>query len=240
MANLMSEQVAEKLKRMITSGEYPPGSKFPNEPTLMAQLNVSRSTIREAIKLLQSNNILEIRRGIGTYVIRIPGISEDPLDLDGIDEDQRVKDLMELRLLLEPGVARLASERATQEDIQQLRIHSTKLVQLTAKYGSEAVASMTDTFADADAAFHSALYLCARNEVLKRFIPIVRVTLTESYMRRDFRIYHAQFHTKDGHARITNAIENHDADLAEQITREHIKLGMKFLMVESEKKDTQK
>ena len=63
MANLMSAQVAEKLKRMITSGEYPPNTKFPNEPALMAQLNVSRSTIREAIKLLQSNNILEIRRG---------------------------------------------------------------------------------------------------------------------------------------------------------------------------------
>lgn len=117
MANLMSAQVAEKLKRMITSGEYPPNTKFPNEPALMAQLNVSRSTIREAIKLLQSNNILEIRRGVGTFVLRVPGEMEDPMSFDTIPEERKVKDLMELRLLLEPGVARLASERATPEDI---------------------------------------------------------------------------------------------------------------------------
>ena len=237
MANLMSAQVAEKLKRMITSGEYPPNSKFPNEPTLMEQLNVSRSTIREAIKILQSNNILEIRRGVGTFVVRIPGDAEDPFRFDSISEDRKVKDLMELRLLLEPGVARLASERATPEDIEELRIHSARLVQLTAKYGSDAVARMTDTFADADAAFHSAIYRCTRNEVLERMIPFVRTTLTESYMRRDYRVYHARFHTKDGHARITDAIENHNPDLAEKITREHICMSMQFLMFEENEKN---
>lgn len=237
MANLMSAQVAEKLKRMITSGEYPPNTKFPNEPALMAQLNVSRSTIREAIKLLQSNNILEIRRGVGTFVLRVPGEMEDPMSFDTIPEERKVKDLMELRLLLEPGVARLASERATPEDIAELRIHSAKLVQLTAKYGSDAVAKMTDTFADADAAFHSAIYRCTRNEALERMISFVRTTLTESYMRRDYRIYHAQFHTKDGHAKIIDAIERHDADAAERLTREHISYSMKFLMLESCKKN---
>lgn len=241
MASLMSEQVAEKLKHMVTSGEYPLNSKFPNELALIDRLNVSRSTVREAIKLLQSNNILEIRRGIGTFVTRIPGTAaNDSLGLGFITENTKVKDLMEMRLLIEPGVARLACERATPEDIQKLRNHCAKLVQLTAKYGSDAVGRMTDVFADADAEFHSAIYRCTRNEVLERMIPFVKVTLTESYMHRDYRTYHAKFHTKDGHAKITNAIENHNADLAEKCTRDHIQFSMEFLTLESCENNTLK
>ena len=236
MANLMSAQVAEKLKQMITSGEYPPESKFPNEMALMDQLNVSRSTIREAVKLLQSNNIVEIRRGVGTFVLNVPGTTDDPLQLNDIPENRRIKDLMELRLLIEPGVARLACLRATPEDIKELRACSAKLVHLTAKYGSDAVAKMTDTFADADAAFHSVIYRCTRNEALERMIPFVRMTLTESYMRRDYRIYHARFHTKDGHAKITEAIENKNADLAESLTHEHISMSIQFLMFEDDQR----
>lgn len=67
-----------------------------------------------------------------------------------------------------------------------------KLVRLTSKYGSDAVAKMIDTFADADAAVHSAVYRCTRNEALERMLPFVRTTLTENYMYRDYRLYHAQ------------------------------------------------
>ncbi len=229
MSSLMSEQAAEKIKRMIASGEYPPGSQLPNEQALIERLNVSRGTVREAIKILQSQNILEIRRGIGTFVTEFPGMNDDPFGLGFITSDTKVHDLWELRMLLEPGVARLASQRATEEDVAALRRCCNKLIQLSEKYDNNATGEQTDKFANADAEFHCTIYRCTHNEVLERMIPFVKITITESYMRRDYRLYHSRFHTKDGHTLITDAIEQGDGDKAAEYATKHVELGMKIL-----------
>ena len=225
----MSEQVAEKIKRMIASGEYTPCSKLPNEQVLIERLNVSRGTVREAIKILQSQNVLEIRRGIGTFVAEHPGMNDDPFGLGFITSDTKINDLWELRSIMEPGVARLASQRATEDDVAMLRRCCNKLIQLSEKYDNNATGEQTDKFANADAEFHCAIYRCTHNEVLERMIPFVKITMTESYMRRDYRLYHSRFHTKDGHTLITDAIEKGDGDLAEEYTIKHLKLGMSIL-----------
>lgn len=82
---LLSEKIANNITELISKGYYKPGDKMPNEIQLSEELSISRATLREAIKSLESRNILEVRRGIGTFVAEAPGLSLDPLGSEFID-----------------------------------------------------------------------------------------------------------------------------------------------------------
>jgi DNA-binding FadR family transcriptional regulator len=88
---LLSEKIAENIGKSIVGGFYKIGDQMPNEMELSEELGISRATLREAIKILISLNVLEVRRGIGTFVSHTPGLSTDPLGLDYIliGEDKR-------------------------------------------------------------------------------------------------------------------------------------------------------
>ena len=81
---LLSEKIAENIGKSIVGGFYKIGDQMPNEMELSEELGISRATLREAIKILISQNVLEVRRGIGTFVSHTPGLSTDPLGLDYI------------------------------------------------------------------------------------------------------------------------------------------------------------
>lgn len=81
---ILSEKIAESIGKAIVGGFYKIGDQMPNEMELSEELGISRATLREAIKILISQNVLEVRRGIGTFVSHTPGLSTDPLGLDYI------------------------------------------------------------------------------------------------------------------------------------------------------------
>ena len=84
----LSEQTSDRLYEMIVDDhQYPPGSKLPNENELSRVLDVSRTTLREAISFLVAQGILEIRRGCGTFVCENPGVVDDPLGFAFVDEN---------------------------------------------------------------------------------------------------------------------------------------------------------
>ena len=102
---LLTDKVADDIVRTIIGRELKPGDKLPNEFELASKLGVGRSTVREAIKILVSRNVVEIRRGAGTFVSAHSGVSEDPLGLQFLDDCIRVAtDLLQLRFLIEPRV----------------------------------------------------------------------------------------------------------------------------------------
>lgn len=118
---LLTERVADEIVRTIIGKQLKAGDKLPNEFELAAQLGVGRSTIREAIKTLVSRNLVEIRRGSGTFVSYRNGVSEDPLGLEFLADQTRVSaDLLELRFMLEPRLAMLAAGNATEQQIAEL------------------------------------------------------------------------------------------------------------------------
>ncbi len=113
----LAEQVADQINQVIIDQNINAGEKLPNEFELAARLNVGRSTIREAVKLLVARNCLEIRRGKGTFVVEKPGQIEDPLGFAYVkDKITLAVDLMELRLQLEPWVAQLAAQRIEENE----------------------------------------------------------------------------------------------------------------------------
>lgn len=118
---LLTQQVADDIVRTIIGKELRPGDKLPNEFDLAAKLGVGRSTVREAIKTLVSRNVVEIRRGAGTFVSDRSGVSEDPLGLLFLDDTARVaSDLLELRFMMEPRLASLAASNSTPEEIAEM------------------------------------------------------------------------------------------------------------------------
>lgn len=104
-----------------------PGDRLPNETILSERLNAGRSSVREAMKLLASRNIVTIRQGSGTYIASSPGMVEDPLGFTFIGNKQKlIHDLLEVRFLLEPSIAAMAAANAEEKDIKKSPLSAMK------------------------------------------------------------------------------------------------------------------
>ena len=134
----LSEQTADRLyERIVYERRYVPGSKLPNENQLSEELQVSRTTLREAISFLVAQEVLEIRRGRGTFVAEeLPAAGMDLTELEGMRSRIRAQDLFEMRLIFEPATVALACERATDEELEQIRKKARRVERVAAEGGS--------------------------------------------------------------------------------------------------------
>ncbi|MEW2000899.1 FadR/GntR family transcriptional regulator [Streptomyces coelicoflavus] len=152
----LSEQVITALRQQITSGEWPIGSRIPTEPELVEQLGVARNTVREAVRALAHNGLLDIRQGSGTYVVATS-------ELAGVMQRRFAgaapQHIAELRSTLESAAARLAAERRTDKDLKQ--IDGLLLRREEAWESGEA-----EAFVTADATFHLAVVAASHNDVM--------------------------------------------------------------------------
>lgn len=210
--------IADKIIDLIESKELLPGDRLPSEQELMKELNVGRGTIREAIKSLVSRNIVEIRRGVGTFVAEKTGVVEDPLGFSFINNKNKlVKDSMDVRLLLEPSIAKWAARNATDSEILEI-------IELSHKI--EIAILNDEDYSDLDVEFHTKIANSSRNLVVENLIPILTTNI-----RSLIDVTHAALkeHTILNHKKIANAIKERDEELAEQLMKEHIEINQKYL-----------
>lgn len=118
----LHEQIADKIQQLITAQELQPGDRLPPDRKLAAMLNVSRPTVREALRLLQHRGLVTMKPGSGTYVTQM---GSEPV-VRSVERFFSARDcsfehLMQVRELLEPGTAALAALHATPDDIEALR-----------------------------------------------------------------------------------------------------------------------
>ena len=117
----LSETGAKQILDLITENRYSEGDRIPSEFELMTQLGLSRGTIREAVKILVTQNILKIERGKGTYINSLSGQNSDPLGIDSLKKDASLaRDILEARLKIEPWVAGLAAQNASDQQISDM------------------------------------------------------------------------------------------------------------------------
>ncbi len=163
---LLAEQVEDQIYHYILDEALEPGAKLPNEFALGEKFRVGRSTIREAVKLLSSKGIVEVRQGSGTYVVTtVKGLS-DPLNLRSVqDKNALAFDLVNVRLLLEPGIAEMAAQNATPEDIERLRRLCERV---------EAKIHEGDRYIEDDIAFHTCIAESSKNLVVGQLIERTR------------------------------------------------------------------
>lgn len=168
----LSEQTADRLYELIVDeGRYPLGSKLPNENELSQALEVSRTTLREAISFLVAQGVLEIRRGKGTFVKKtLPSQGLDLTGLAGMRSRVRAKDLFEMRLIFEPATVALACSRATDEELEQIVKKGRRVEQVAAEGGDWPLA---------DQEFHWAIIKASHNEYMRRLYPIINSAVNE-------------------------------------------------------------
>jgi DNA-binding FadR family transcriptional regulator len=157
----LADNVANAIVEMIEKeSRFSVGDKLPNELELASELGVSRATLREAIKILTTNGMLEIRRGKGTFVTANTIISSDNLNeiASGLD------DLFEMRLMFEPDCAYLAAQRATDEELDIICYYGEQI--------EKKILSGEDrTFEEQK--FHESIANATHNAFVKQFIPVI-------------------------------------------------------------------
>jgi len=213
----LSKQLIDEIIASIRSGELPVGKKIPPEAELAELMQVSRNSLREALKTLETFGIIKSVHGQGSFVAenaigRIPNI--DVLHLLSDNSDLQI--LLDARLVLEPGIARLAAEHRTDEDI-------------------DALASSLETFVGPDAElndmFHIRLSKAAKNPVLQGYLQAIFQKLVHTpYPLLQDKLLPEQYEEDvREHRELLDAIIEQDGDAAQELMRMHLKRRFRLL-----------
>ena len=156
----VAEQVAQRLLGLIQAGNLKPGQQLPPERELATMLDVSRPSLREALRALSLLGVLRIRQGGGVFVSALdPQSLLEPLHFFISLDSERLEELFDARILVEAGIARIAATRISQEAIDRLR----KCVDFEAHELDDA-----DRFIQSDVEFHRIIFDAVDNPFLIR------------------------------------------------------------------------
>lgn len=208
------EQIVHQIEDSICKGTLKPGDQLPAEPELAQQFNVSRTAVREAIKVLREKGLVEPYSGKGTFVTN--GTSQSirqSLDLMiKIGQPESSARLVEVREILEPEIAALAATRADAQHLSAMRDAISLM---------DGALDQADAFIEADNDFHLALAEAAANPLILSLIDSIVGLLREQRMeifRSNKGGGRGQFH----HKRILAAIERRDPEAAREAMRSHL------------------
>lgn len=207
------DRTVDSIIEFITDENLGSGDKLPNEYNLAKNLDVGRSTLREAVRSLVSRNILEVRQGSGTYVSNNIGISEDPLGFSFVKDTLKLtEDLFALRYILEPEVAMLAAYHRTENQINYL--------EQIAKEIEETITTTDQQHFELDIEFHSIIAKMSRNIAMDHLIPVINqsITLYNSYYTNE----QSKTETIQSHREIVQAIRDKNPIQAQYSMQLHI------------------
>lgn len=166
---LLGTQIEDELMNFILQEPIKIGQRIPNEFELAEKFGVGRSTIREAVKGLVSKGILEVKRGSGTYVRSTRSLDEDPLGLYRLQDKYKLAlELFDVRLMLEPEIASLAAEFASDDELKQLKVLCDETEQMYVS-GFDHIPK--------DIEFHTCIAKCSKNRVVETLIPIINTAV---------------------------------------------------------------
>ena len=221
----LPQKISEDIISFILNEHLQPGDKLPNEAHLAKELNIGRSSLREAMKLLASRNIVTIRQGSGTYVASSPGVVDDPLGFTFIpDKKKLVQDLLEVRFLLEPAIAAMSATYADNNDIK-------KIVSLCDEV--EELLKQKKDHTQKDIEFHSYLAKLSGNMVVERLIPVINTSVV-IFANITYRSLMQE--TLETHRAIVNSIEHKDPVGAKCAMNMHLTYNRQVIMELLEKK----
>ena len=211
------EQIANQIRNLISDGTLRPGDQLPSERELAEQFGVSRTVVREAIRVLGEKGLIEIQAGKGTFVTdsfdKMSDVMRDTLDwVVKVSLANGMLDLVQVRELLEPGIAAIAAEMAEAEEIE---IMKKAVVVMDNSMGD------ADAYVDADLEFHLALAEATQNSVIPVLIDPI-IGLLHEQRKRIFKVeggpQRGQFH----HKRILETVIKQDPIAARQAMIAHL------------------
>lgn len=221
----LSESVADDILAMITiDKKFNIGDKLPNENELSAELKVSRTTLREAIRILVAHNVLEIKRGKGTFVTTHNNLNEN-ISLEELSTHKLdIKDLYEMRLIFEPQTAYYAAKRATDKELERILYYG-KLEEVKILNNEDRT--------EVERAFHKSIAKATHNEFMNKLMPILYKAIDNGVILSDENESILQ-NTLNDHRMIMEFLENRDAEGAKTAMKLHIIRAMRDLGIYNE------
>jgi DNA-binding FadR family transcriptional regulator len=209
----VAEEVADRIRVLMLDGSFPAGEPLPSERHLAERFGVSRGSIRDALRTLETIGLLETRHGQGTFPHEL---SVDrlvaPLASVMAYRSDLQDELLDVRRMFEPAVARVAALRATEEDLADLqRILDTQRQKV--KTGQSAITE--------DTAFHAVLARATRNRVVMSIMATLNDLLVESRTQSLLQKGRPA-RSIDGHEAVVAALRRRDAEGASQAMYTHI------------------
>jgi len=207
------QDIVAQIEALLDRGDLRPGDQLPTERTLAEQFQVSRASVREALRALELLGIVETHAGGGTFVRRaVAGDLARPLSAL-INRGHPIADVIEVRGLIEPALAARAAERVMPEELVELR-------EIVAAQERKVAAG--ESYVEEDTRFHEIIGRAARNELLVTMLTAVFDVLRAS--REEWLQTNARAHASlDAHRRILAALEAHDPAAAREASAGHIR-----------------
>lgn len=206
----LCEQVVDYLTELIVTGQLVPGDFLPPETELCKKLNVSRTTMREAVRIIEARGFIARRHGLGIEVAdRSREAAVSSIGLMVLRKQGSMRDLLEVRRALECEAAALAAVRATAEDREAMA---------AALEVMKRPSSTADEYVKADVDFHLRMAEGSKNRVLITFINAVSDLLQEG-IRLTHDIEGRADRRLEIHLRLFDAISNRDRDGAREAMR---------------------
>jgi GntR family transcriptional repressor for pyruvate dehydrogenase complex len=229
----LADSIVHEIARLVAVGKIKPGDKFPPEAELATQMNVGRSSIREAFRVFQMLGVTEAKPGRGTILVNTAPLFAliDWSEFSGAD---LINDIVEARLALEPLIAALAAKRADAAGIRG--------IEETIEAGRRAIGNEAASI-QASLDFHTAVAVAARNQTLLLATRLLRSLYFESsrFSRRYSENYAALL---ADHEEIFAAIRDRDPKAAAAASEKHMRHGLKIVLdsgeiekVDSEQKE---
>lgn len=209
-------RVLASLGPAITGGHYPSGSVLRTDE-LEERFDVSRTVVREVIRVLESMHLVESRRRVGVTVL--PSEEWNMFDpqviswrLQGADRPRQLRSLTTLRSAVEPVAARLAAQQATPEECAELTEHAMGMV-------ATSRGQQLDRYLVHDIAFHRVILRASRNEMFARLGDVVAAVLT-GRTQHDVMFTDPDPAAVTLHVQLAESVRTGEAERAEQLTRE--------------------
>ena len=210
--NKVYEEVAKQIERLILQ-KLRPGDKLPSERELAEMLQVSRSSIRDAIRSLELMGLVEPRQGAGTIVRELSAESRVNPFANALKRRQElVSELLDFRKMLEPPLAARAATHASPDEISEME-EILQRQEEKVSHGEVAIAE--------DAEFHYSIALASGNSIVLKVLDILMDLLRDT-RERSLQLKGRPERSLAGHRRILAAIKRHDAGAAKDAMRRHI------------------
>jgi GntR family transcriptional regulator, transcriptional repressor for pyruvate dehydrogenase complex len=210
--NKVYEEVAKQIERLILK-KLKPGDKLPSERELAELLQVSRSSIRDAIRGLELMGLVEPRQGAGTIVREVSAeLLVNPFANALKHRRELVGELLDFRKMIEPPLAARAATHATAEEIAEME----EILQRQEKTQNQGDAAIAE-----DAEFHYSVALASGNSVVLKVIDTLMDLLRDT-RERSLQVEGRSQKSLAGHRRILAAIKRHDGEAAKNAMRRHI------------------
>lgn len=226
------EFVINAIKELLIEGHLQPGERIPSETELTKLLSVSRGSLREAMKILSALGVVHIKRGDGTYIAESgDGVAMDSMLFSFILAQPSLKEIYDLRILIETGVMEMVIRNATDEDIAQLHDCQGKMKEVAGHGGAKA-----DDMALLDIKFHDLLGRITGNRLIQRIYSYIMSYLSQSVYESHRKQGEYAQNAIESHAMMLDVIETRDVARVPEVTKFAVDTWRKLIEASERKK----